>query len=234
MPEWGAQSFQAAWFQDQSVDLGHFFEKIVGAKPDAATQHSVGVSVAVGNDGKTQYRCHMQPGRLDYFEALVPGSGNAFPLFVPPEDNLPIFVDRAMKAEVGNVARLALVSNLFKPIPSGGNITEETKAALGLSFPFEGGSDLFLQINRPMAFPSKPDLQMNRLLKFQGQSFQSIQLDAGAPIITTAQFVTLEVDLNCPATPGLSFPPSDQALIWNDLKTEAMRLCAARTLAALA
>ena len=143
MHEWGAQSFQAVWFQDQqSIELGNFFEAIVGAKPDTVTQQSVGSAIALGSDGKRQFRCHMQPGRLDYFELLVPGRGNAFPLFTPPESHVSIFVDQAMKVEVGNVSRLALVSNLFKPVPPDGNVTEETKAVLGLNFPFEGGNDL--------------------------------------------------------------------------------------------
>jgi hypothetical protein len=234
MHDWRAQSYQAVWFLDQPpIDIAPVFVAIVGAPPDRSQQTSLSTSVAVGADGQIERRLVKQAGRLDYFELRVPTAEDSFPLF-PPEAGLEAFLDRALQADhlIGETNRLALVTKLLKPAPDINSACRFAAALAKVSIPFEDAEDFFFQISRKRTFPGRPELGMNRLLRWTAQQIQILGVTpAGVPLDARGDFGVIEIDVN--SVPGAGLSSSVRMPIWRDIKQEAIRLFWSPTIDAL-
>jgi hypothetical protein len=231
MHDWRAQSYQAAWFLDQPpVDIAAIFVAIVGAGPDQVQQPSLANSLAMGTDGHIDRRLVRQPGRLDYFESLVPTAEINFPLF-SPEAGLNAFLDRVLRADhlMGNTSRLAVVTKLLEPAPDLNSATGLAAALAKVSIPFDDAEDFYFQVARKRTFPSCPELKMNRVLKWTAQEIQIIGVtSAGHPLNARGDFGTIEIDVN--SVPGAGLSSSARKPIWADIRQETIRLCRSPTI----
>ena len=221
MSGWGAQSFQAVWFfGSQDVDVSTLFEAIVGAKADVVQQQSIGVSVATGGDANTQFNCQVQPGRVDYFETPRPRLGGQFPLFEDHAVALEAFEQRVTKGcpVIGDAVRLATLLTMFYETETSAEAIAELARLTGAAVPFRDGLDFSFQINRRIVSSGVSGVVFNRLLRWQYQALQQVEMTKTTPKIRNVDFATITIDLNSVATIETLFQPDVQVLIWKEMR----------------
>jgi hypothetical protein len=237
MGDWGAQSFQAVWFtQPAAADVIAVFAGIVGANPDNVHQQSVGIAIALGSNGVTQFRVQTQPGRIDYFETALGSATNAFPLASDIKKAFAGFAGRIAGGiqPVGNANRLAIVVSISKQIDKASEASSILGEMLNSKMPFDDVENLGFQINKRRAVGHRDDIEMNRLMTMQLQNIQQFDMiNPASPVLKNIETVMISVDCNTHSRQNLTLQPSEQVPIWKELAVEAERLCDARSAKAL-
>ncbi len=247
----GLQSLQAAWFSSGGpikCSASELYQSIIG-EPAAATQSSTaaGVSVATGAQGPRYLRVQSSPGRIDYFLSSAPqvpqfmaaeARSSSFDLLPNVNETIDAFVANCEKgsALVGEAIRIALVASTSQKAESSAAVSKILATRIGLSLPFDDGTDLLFQINRRKQLSSVADVEANRVVKWVGELVQQITIGPIGPdsktLASGQHLATLSVDLNTVPT-GRILSVDEQLLIFKELAVEAKRLSAASTLSAL-
>jgi hypothetical protein len=237
MSDWGAQSFQAVWFTaPAAMNVTAIFTGLVGANPDNVHQQSVGVAIALGSDGVTQFRVQSQPGRIDYFETAVANQAIGFPLIYNLVESFAAFTRRITSGveSVGKANRLAVVVTLAKEIDNAGEGSLILGQLLSSEMPFSDVENIHFQINRRRNIPNRSDIEMNRLLTMQLQTVQQFDMiDPTSPVLKAVEIAVISADCNTHSRELLTLPPAEQVPIWKELTLEAERLCDAKSIKSL-
>jgi hypothetical protein len=236
MADWGVQTLQAVWFvQQQPPEISGFFEQLTGGKPDNLQQISLGTAIATGSKGTLNFQVQVQPGRVDFFENPTPTPQDSFPLRVDYETSLKEFSARIENAGslVRSSIRLALVANMMSRSTNIIEANREINRIVGVNLPFEDGHDFMLQLNRRRPLRSLPDVLLNRLCRWSTTSFQQVKITPPEqPVIEMIDFAAFAADLNTIPS-SIVFSSADQSPIWKEIAEEVIRLCDARSIAAL-
>jgi hypothetical protein len=238
---WGVQSLQAVWFTTGPITTpaDALYQAMVGTPASATQNLPVGnLALAMGNVGTTSYRIQVAPARVDYF--LVPTSP---PLSVNASMNLPTNIDLEIdnfihqvhsgSSLIGDAIRLALVTNISHETPDTQASIALIAPHIGLTIPFNDGTDLLVQINRRLGLRSVAGTEVNRVMKWGVAEVQTIGVMQGtAPQVSQVSLASVTTDINTIPTSRL-YLPGEQMAIFTEIATETKRLCAAKNLGAL-
>ncbi len=237
MAAWGVQSLQAVWWglKPPTVSAQDIYQTMIGSGPPAVqTNPALGLAAAIGTDGLSVFRIQVQQTRVDFFENSQSQGGQTFPLFSDLKSTMQRFRQRLASASgiVGDAARLALVVNTSEEAASAEEATNLLVSKLGITLPFQDGSELIFQINRKRPLASMPGQEINLIMKWLVENVQQITISSGAPIVQATVLKTLSVDVNTVPSTRV-FTPAEQPAIFQEIFDEAERLSQVNALSAL-
>jgi len=245
MSNWGAQFLQLGWFTPNARNLSAsgLFELLFGRQPDQIQQNKVPtpaapfLSFASSVEGDVEYRVISQPGRIDAY-ILVPDdlsvSRSGAPILAKTDAHLTLLQERvgAGCEFVGESLRLALVLNLLQQMDSVDAATKLINERIGGMIPFDGASDLNVQVNRRRQLKSVPHTQINRLNRFAVVILQQINMalagpfqQSDQPLSVVNEFIAANHHIDVNTVPsGQGLTPGQQVQIWNEMFAEALRI----------
>lgn len=232
MPVWDIQQLQAVWWGLQPApDIEALFLKNFSEIAPTIQKSPAGV-VAQGTTSTKSVRMQLSGGRFDLF--VAPGFGSDRMELLPFEPNLADFHKIARDLVEGSSAkRVAFLVTTARMTSSSAEASQLLANLLQFDLPFQPSSDFLVNINHRRK-SAGVDIELNRLMKFQAEQFQTIISSGGPPTVTTEHAATLYVDINTVASPGLTITSAEVPVLFDEMFAEAKRLSEAQRLEALA
>jgi hypothetical protein len=239
MPEWGLQSLQTVWFfvGNPPSNASSLYQAMLGSLPMSVhNSPQTNSAMAQGAADEAVFRVQVLPGRVSFFENPTPRVGANFPLYSDVEATILRFSDRAARGcdALNGAVRVGMVMNQWFVANSTSEANRTILTQIGISIPVPDPTDVIFQLNRRASI-GRRSTAVNRLMKWQVESFQNIEISSiGQPQFKTLEVASLSVDINTPPEIQEPLGPEAQREILVAIAAESVRLLRVNTPGALA
>ena len=248
---WRVFNLQLAWFGQSVQSAAEIFQRLADHQPVNASTSTTPIGAMSNASGQIQtydVNIAVQPSRTDMvlsqMEQRPPEQQNG-PLPIIEIDHALAVLRKAVEdLEIPSVNRFGLVANVSQIVDSMEEVGIATLGSIGLDLPFGDVSDVLFKINRRTSIPSVSGLLINRVMTWQPEIFQRMQVQMpafgggslmAAPILGQAHHaVTVNVDINTVLEAKRTFTKPELRSIFTAMNTELLRLSASPTPSALA